>query len=601
MKKRCTAQSGLFRLRVLLAVIVFFGILLALFPKARPQVPISARARHLESQDSHALRGLAPSGAVQEVWVARFNGPHNGGDSAQAMAIDSSGNVYVTGGSAVSDVTPDYATVKYDSDGQQQWVAYYTGPGNNADFAEAIAVDASGNVYVTGESYDASGANPDYVTIKYNSSGQQQWVARYDGPAHQHERASGIAVDGSGNVYVTGWSWGSEQFGDDYATIKYNSAGQEQWVARYNGPGISMNSEDYARGIALDDSGNVYVTGESFGSGTERDYATIKYNPAGQQQWVARYNGPGNGTDAAYAMAVDGSGNVYITGASIGTTFPDFDYATIKYNSAGEQQWVARYNSPGNGDDGATRLAIDGSGNVYVTGQSLDPITNYERYITIKYNSGGQEQWGASYSGPYNGPHLPLGIAVDGSGNVYVTGQSAGPGFADDYATVKYDPAGTEQWVARYNGPGDSEDSASAIAVDGSGNVYVAGTSVGLGTNTDYATIKYVQGPPPTPTPSATASPTPTLTPTPTPSATASPTPTATATVSFSPTPTGTPSPSSTPMETPTATPTPTASPNPTATATASPSPTPTPNPTPPGRPRPTPTSRPPPSPRPRP
>jgi len=489
----------------------------------------------------------------------------------QAMAIDSSGNVYVTGGSAVSDIVPDYATLKYDSTGQQQWVAYYTGPGNNADFAEAIAVDASGNVYVTGESY-VSPANSDYVTIKYNSSGQQQWVARYDGPAHQHERASGIAVDGSGNVYVTGWSWGSEQFANDYATIKYNSAGQEQWVARYNGP---ANSSDYTRGIAVDDSGNVYVTGESFGSGTERDYATIKYNPSGQEEWVARYNGPGNGTDAAYAMAVDGSGNVYVTGTSVGTTFPDFDYATIKYNSAGQEQWVTRYNSPGNGSDGATRIAIDGSGNVYVTGQSRDPITNYEHYLTIKYNSGGQEQWGASYSGPYNGAHTPLGIAVDGSGNVYVTGQSAGPGFHYDFATVKYNASGTEEWVARYNGPGDSEDSASAIAVDGSGNVYVAGTSVGLGTNTDYATIKYVQGPPPTPTPSATASPTPTLTPTPTPtpSATASPTPTATATVSSSPTPTATASstPSSSPMETPT--PTPSATATPTGTSRATPTP----------------------------
>ena len=183
MRKKHTTQSGLFRLRVLLAVIVFSGILLALFSKAHPQVPISARTRHLESQDSQALRSLAPSGAVQEAWVARFNGPHNGGDSLQAMAVDSSGNVYVTGGSAVSDVTPDYATVKYDSAGQQQWVAYYNGPGNNADFAEAIAVDASGNVYVTGESYDASGANPDYLTIKYNSSGQQQWVARYRRPS----------------------------------------------------------------------------------------------------------------------------------------------------------------------------------------------------------------------------------------------------------------------------------------------------------------------------------------------------------------------------------------------------------------------------------
>ena len=394
---------------------------------------------------------------------------------------------------------------------------------------------------------------------------------------------------------MTGWSWGSEQFANDYATIKYNSAGQEQWVARYNGP---ANSSDYTRGIAVDDSGNVYVTGESFGPGTERDYATIKHNPSGQEEWVARYNGPGNGTDAAYAMAVDGSGNVYVTGTSVGTTFPDFDYATIKYNSAGQEQWVARYNSPGNGDDGATGIAIDGSGNVYVTGGSLDPITNYEQYVTIKYNSGGQEQWDASYNGPYNGAHTPLGIAVDGSGNVYVTGQSVGAGFHYDYATVKYDPAGTEQWVARYNGPGDSEDSASAIAVDGSGNVYVAGTSVGLGTNTDYATIKYVQGPPPTPTPPhSSPSPTPTTTASPTPTPTATSTPTATVSSSPTPTATASPTPSSTPMETPTPTPTPTATPAPTATLTATPTVTPRPSPTP--RPALTPRPRPTPPPRP--
>ncbi len=585
-------EGGFLNRCVLLGMLVFSGVLLlALFSIARPQALSSERRRNLDPQASRPLHSAtAPSGEVQEAWIARYNGPHNGGDSVQAIAIDSSGNVYVTGGSAVSDLTPDYATIKYDSGGQQQWVAYYNGSDNNADFAEAIAVDASGNVYVTGES-GGSGTHMDYATIKYDSSGQQQWVARYDGPAHDDERASAIAVDASGNVYVTGWSWGTDS-GHDYATIKYDSSGQEQWVARYNGPG---NGEDYARGIAVDGPGNIYVTGESFGSETERDYATVKYNASGQEEWAARYNGPGNGTDAAYAMAVDSSGNVYVTGASLGTTFPDFDYATIKYTSSGEQQWAARYNSPGNGNDGATAIAIDVSGNAYVTGQSTDPNTNYQYYVTVKYDPAGQERWVASYSGPYNGAHIPRAIAVDDSSNVYVTGASLGSAFADDYATVKYDSSGQEEWAARYNGPGNSGDSASGLVVDASGNVYVTGTSVGLGTNTDYATIKYVQGPPPTPSPSPTASPTPTSSPSATASATPTPTP--------SPTPTGTPSssPSSTPMDTPT--PTPTASPNPTATATASPSPTPTPTATPTvsATVRPKPTARPRPSPSPRP
>ena len=127
----------------------------------------------------------------------------------------------------------------------------------------------------------------DYATIKYNFSGQQQWVIRYDGPGHDLDRASGIAVDDSGNVYVTGWSWGAAT-SSDYATVKYNSAGQQQWVARYDGP---VHGDDEAIGIALDGSGNIYVTGYSVGSGTDRDYVTIKYNPSGQAEWVDRYNG----------------------------------------------------------------------------------------------------------------------------------------------------------------------------------------------------------------------------------------------------------------------------------------------------------------------
>src|SRR5437762_10282299 len=90
-------------------------------------------------------------------------------------------------------------------------------------FAEAVAVDSSGNVYVTGESA-GPGTYMDYATIKYNFSGQQQWVIRYDGPGHDLDRASGIAVNDSGNVYVTGWSWGAAT-SSDYATVKYNSAG----------------------------------------------------------------------------------------------------------------------------------------------------------------------------------------------------------------------------------------------------------------------------------------------------------------------------------------------------------------------------------------
>src|SRR6266536_18612 len=208
---------------------------------------------------------------------------------------------------------------------------------------------------------------------------------------------------------------------------------QEAWVARYNGPG---NLDDGAHAIAGDNSGNVYVTGGSHGLGTDLDYGTIKYNSGGQEQWVGRYNGPGNGWDRAAAITVDSSANVYATGQSLGSG-TGFDYATVKYDSAGQEQWVARYNGPGNGEDDANAIASDSSGNVYVTGVSLGSGTGSD-YDTVKYDSVGQEQWIARYNGPENAGDYAVAIAVDSSGNVYVTGQSWGLGTPPDYATVKY-------------------------------------------------------------------------------------------------------------------------------------------------------------------
>ena len=186
-----------------------------------------------------------------------------------ALALDPSGNVYVTGASNLPGVYYEYATVKYNSDGQEQWASRYGQADGVFGAGAAIAVDKSGNVYVTGK-INNPGMYPDYGTIKYNSAGQQQWVMRYNGPpANASDYAVDIALDGSGNVYVTGSSQRVAFYSDyDYATIKYDSAGQQQWVARYDG----LGGEDQARGIAVDGSDNVYVSGTSNGF-----YATVKY------------------------------------------------------------------------------------------------------------------------------------------------------------------------------------------------------------------------------------------------------------------------------------------------------------------------------------
>src|SRR4030066_1939439 len=400
---------------------------------------------------------------VYEAWVARYNGPGNNFDYALALAVDDSGNVYVTGYSGVYPYE-DYATIKYSPFGETLWVKRYDGPGNGRDEAVALAVDDSGDVYVTGFS-KGSGTSGDYATIKYSSAGDTLWVRRYNGPGNSDDRANGLAVDGSGNVYVTGYSWSGTPF--DYATIKYSSAGDTLWVRRYNGPG---NDNDGAVALAVDGSGNVYVTGYSW-SGTTFDYATIKYSYAGDTLWVRRYNGPGNNYDVAYTLAVDGSGNVYVTGSSgtikysasgdslwfgvygghdlaidgsgnVYVAGGGLDYITIKYSSDGDTLWVRSYNGPGNEYDEASALAVDDSGNVYVTGSSVgsDPY-NYTDYATIKYSSSGDTLWVKRYNGAGNGGDGANALAVDDRGNVYVTGWSLGTVWPDnDYATIKYFP-----------------------------------------------------------------------------------------------------------------------------------------------------------------
>ena len=422
--------------------------------------------------------------SVSQVWIQRYNGTADSTDYANYVTVDAAGNVYVTGSSrGFGGAYNDMVTIKYNSEGSVQWLQRYNGPGDSTDYGEYIAVDASGNVYVTGSSF-GSITKSDFVTIKYNSSGVQQWVQRYDGPANDMDNAYTLILDASGNVYVSGPSFGGAS-SYDYYTIKYNSAGVQQWAQRYNGTG---NSFDSPNSLVIDNSGNIYVTGYSSGIGTSYDYLTIKYNSAGVQQWEQRYNGPGNSTDNATSIDLDALGNVYISGLSGGSGTGN-DIATIKYNSAGVQQWLQRYNGIGNGYDGAFSMAVDDSGNVYTAG-STTGTASFDDYITIKYNSAGVQQWLQTYNGPGNSYDNIYQLTLDNSGNAYITGYSAGSGTINDYCTIKYNAAGAQLWVERYNGPTNNYDEAYSIAVDGSGFVYVTGGSRSA-TGSDYVTIKY--------------------------------------------------------------------------------------------------------------
>jgi hypothetical protein len=161
---------------------------------------------------------------------------------ASSLAVDKSENIYVTGTTADCNFPPydcDYITTKCNSDGVRQWVAVYGGTGGGNFFYDGaidIVVDKEENIYVTGQSYGSAGY--DYTTIKYNSNGVEQWVRRYDGSDHEDDTPSDMTIDQLSNIYVTGNGYeGVSRW--DYTTVKYNSDSVQQWVAKYDGPGFS--------------------------------------------------------------------------------------------------------------------------------------------------------------------------------------------------------------------------------------------------------------------------------------------------------------------------------------------------------------------------
>jgi hypothetical protein len=442
-----------------------------------------------------------PSSPGSKLWVARYDGSGNGSE-AHAVAVSPTGaTVFVTGQSYGTNSGYDYATVAYNAaTGARLWVARYNGPAHNpnlaldADMAYSVGVSPDGGtVFVTGQSYGTN-SGYDYATVAYNAeTGARLWVARYNGPGNSSDIANAMVVSPTGEtVFVTGLSLGATS-GYGYATVAYNAAtGAQQWVARYNGRGNGAQS------LAVSPHGDtVFVTGYSLQTSSDDSYATIAYNAAtGAQQWVARYNGPGNSSDIANAIVVSpAGGTVYVTGQSYTTSSGD-DYATVAYNAAtGAQQWVARYNGPGNGQDIAYSVVVSpAGGTVYVTGASAGYISG-DDYATIAYNAAtGAQQWLARYNGPGNGQDIASSVAVSPTGaTVYVTGRSDGTSSSSDYATVAYNAAtGAQQWVARYNGPGNGKDAASAVAVSPTGGtVFVTGYSLGNDLTYDYATVAY--------------------------------------------------------------------------------------------------------------
>lgn len=434
-----------------------------------------------------------PAAAGAQLWAKRFAGGADVTAGARAVTVSPAGDkVFVTGESDNS-----YATIAYQAaTGTRLWVQRYHGPTNWTDYATAIAVGPTGKaVYVTGTSV---GKTPgDYATIAYNAStGARLWVKRYSGPGNSIDIPYAVAVSPDGKTVIVTGGNGGITTDTDYVTIAYSaSTGARVWLKRYSGP---VGLDDAGIALAVNRSGTtVFVTGTSDSAHTEYDIATIAYRVSnGDQLWLRRYNGPGNGDDTGLSIAVAPSGtSVFVTGKSVGAASAD-DYATIAYSAAtGAGQWVSRYNGAANGIDQADSLAVNPAGTmVYVTGHSAGRTSGAD-CMTVAYNAAtGAQRWAKRYNGTANG--LDAGNAVVASPNgkvIYVTGTSRSRGTGLDYLTFAYNAAtGARTWLRFYNGPANAADSAMAAAVSPKGGrVFVARHSQGSGAGPDYAIVAF--------------------------------------------------------------------------------------------------------------
>jgi hypothetical protein len=306
------------------------------------------------------------------LWAKVYAAPDD--VEASSIAVDGLGNAYVA-----ASCKKYYLTLKYSPDGMRLWAKRYGLSGDNYDQANAVALDSGGNVYVTGRmgpSYESRRV----VTVKYAPSGDQLWVRRHVKPGISASEGTAIGVDKAGNVYVAGVFTPSGS-ACDYALLKYTATGDLVWVRSYDGP---AGGDDRAVALALDTSGKVHVTGASQTASGYRSYATLKYSPAGKQLWCKRYRVGRTRSYEALAIAVDRYGNVFVTGRE--RNGPNgFDAVTLNYAGDGQLIWQERYNGSGNADDSPVGIAVGGrAASVYVAGSSHGTGTGLD-YFVVKY------------------------------------------------------------------------------------------------------------------------------------------------------------------------------------------------------------------------
>jgi hypothetical protein len=454
------------------------------------------RPLHVLSIASMLLLSLVWAGAARadlasEPDVIRFDGGSY--DTAGDLAVDAEGNVYLAGAIERSSNPISFAATKLGPGGGVLWTTHYSGSvGGVGGSADAIALDAAGNVYVAGIIGDGVmfNTNWDYLVVKIGPDGAELWARRYDGPARGFDRAVAVAVDAAGSVYVTGFSYGQNH---DWATLKFTADGTLAWERRHAGPG---SADDRVADMVALPTGGIVVTGsiQPTGDGLTNDVETLSYDSFGTIVWQTRWTDTSTTHEVPFDLDVDGAGRIAITGttaANASIYVPPFPI-TLRYDAAGNLLQVLRDTNAG-----GAAVDLDPAGNAYLAGAFFAT----EGASTVsRYDPAGNLVWATPLTVGTNDALGVVGVGADSTGAVTVAGRISDVSTGDgDYLAIRYATDGTEQWRYRFAGNAGGHDRVAALAIADDGDAFVTGTSwndyasIG-GTADDIVTLRFATG-----------------------------------------------------------------------------------------------------------
>lgn len=417
-------------------------------------------------------------------WVRRFNGTGNSFDIASGILPVPGGGVIAYGTQIGTGTLTDFALIKYGNTGNVIWTASYDGPAGLSDQLYSAVLDSASNIVTTGFVTETD-QSPRLAVLKFNSAGRLVWkriisdagyvsgsgqtvsvtsgngiiVAGYQNNPNSQSKVTIASLDSAGRILhsrlheqpgssipvdviadagglVLAYEKGTEPQGSDIAVAGFDLSLNQLWERTFSGS--TQNSFERPTDLKRDKSGSTYLCGSISNTGSSQDYLYVKLGPAGNILWQGTYNGTGNNIDYPASLAVDDSGNVYVTGHSRnGPSIGDEDILTIKLSAGGSLLWQARFNGSEDGIDGANAIEVDTDGNVFVGGYS-DRGGAYVTYAFLWYGSDGSLMWFDRYSIANKPEDFIYSLAIGNAGDVYATGISVDPASDYDIATIRY-------------------------------------------------------------------------------------------------------------------------------------------------------------------